>query len=313
MLHERKSRGRKFCLLGRSPRGGLPPIINSWFLFHCLLFVFAVSASSCSKDKLPPTTSQHSVNDSITVIAKPSWKRDIARLDLFIYEDRGIRKLTFHSTGGLTQKVLNPEVDFIAVAIANSPGHIDDASVGSFDAMEALCMSYRNELAEFPLMSGMAQAKPCDTLLLTLTPLLCEVHLASVDNLLEGRPLLRNPRVYFRYANASAQVLRQDGFRASETVESPEGLRSPELFFAYLPEPVGYFRCEPGITLYCYPNDSPFPTIGTPRTELILEAEADSLVLGFCKELPALARASSTPVRVVADDNSLVYCKKAEK
>ena len=148
---------------------------------------------------------------------------------------------------------------------------------------------------------------------ITLSPLLCAVQVQYVDNLLEGRPLLKSPRIFFRYANASAQVLRQDGFRASQTVESPVGLRSPELFFAYLPQDIGYYRCEPGITLYCYPNDSPFPTIGTPRTELVLEAESDSLTVGFSTVLPALARGGFTPVRVVADDNSLIYCKETEK
>ncbi|MBO4595636.1 MAG: hypothetical protein J5632_03390 [Bacteroidales bacterium] len=178
--------------------------------------------------------------------------------------------------------------------------------------MESLTMSYSSELSEAPLMSGMAQSKGADTVGITLTPLLCAIQITSVDNLLENRPLLKHPRFNFRYANASAQVLRQDGFRPSQTVESPVGMRSPELFLAYLHEDIGYNRCEPGITLCCYPNDSPFPTIGTPRTELILEAQADSLTLGFCTELPALHRGSITPVRVVADDNSLIYCKKSE-
>ena len=160
-------------------------------------------------------------------------------------------------------------------------------------------------------MSG-AQSCPSgtDTVRIRITPLLCEVRLLSVDNQLEGRPQLKNPRVFFRNANASAQVLRQDGFRPAQMVDSPEGLRSPELFLAYLNEDIGYFRCEPGVSLFCYPNDSPVATLGTPRTELVLEAESDGETLQFITGLPALRRGSSTGVHIIADDKSLYYCIK---
>ena len=309
MLHERKSRGRKSFLLGRPPRGTLPQLYAFWF--HCLLFVTAVSASSCSKDK-PSTTEPQLQADSISITLLPSWQVAMASLDLFIYDDSGIRPLLYHKgvTGACKSlKAPNPGADFIAVAIANTPGRINPEALGSFDAMENLSMSYSSELAEAPLMSGMAQAKGGSSLSIRLTPLLCAVQLESIDNLLEGRPLLRNPRVYFRYANASAQVLRQDGFRPSQTVESPQGLRSPELFCAYLGQDIGYFRREPGISLYCYPNDSPFATIGTPRTELILEAECEGETLGFATGLPALPRGSITHAHVVADDKHLIFCK----
>ena len=259
-------------------------------------------------------TSPKPAQDSITISLTPSWQVEMASLDLYIYDDSGIRPLLYHKaeTGMCKNlKAPNPGVDFIAVAIANSPGRMDAGALGSFDAMESLVMNYASELAGRPLLSGMAQGR--GDVVITLSPLLCAVQLQSVDNLLEGRPLLKSPRIFFRYANASAQVLRQDGFRASLTVESPVGLRSPELFFAYLPQDIGYYRSEPGITLYCYPNDSPFPTIGTPRTELVLEAESDSLTVGFSTVLPALPRGGFTPVRVVADDNSLIYCKETEK
>lgn len=237
----------------------------------------------------------------------------ILRLDLLIYEDHGIRRLLHHSrSSGTRLRLPYPGSDFIAVAIANSPGQIDPAALGSFDAAEALTMSYSNELAEAPLMSGTAQSSGSGTVFIRLTPLLCAVQLLSVDNCLQDRPLLKNPRVYFDYANASAQVLRQDGFRPSQTIESPAGLRSPELFFAALPEDIGYRRSEPGITLCCYPNDSPYATIGTPRTELVLEAEVEDGTVCFPTELPALPRGSVTGIRVVIDDNSPIYWKKSE-
>ena len=303
-----RSRYRKSCLQGRPPRGSLPHLFI-YYLFQCLLFVSAVSAPACSKHTPARQEAPPGQADSITITVQPSWPAEIVSLDIFIYEDRGIRRLIYHSN---KLRIPEPGVDFIAVAIANAPGRIDAAALGSFDAMEALTMNYSSELTQAPLMSGMVQSKGRDTVRIALTPLLCEVRLLSVDNLLEDRPLLRNPRVYFRGANEVAQVMRQDGFRPSRMVESPEGMRSPELFLAYLNEDIGYFRCEPGISLYCYPNDSPVATLGTPRTELVLEAEAGGETLCFPTELPALLRGSVTPVRVVIDDNSPIYCKKSE-
>lgn len=228
----------------------------------------------------------------------------IRSLDLFIYEDRGIRKLyTYIHIDSLIRPSAEsppfetgfvlPSGDYIAVALANCPSPPQIRALQSMDAMENLSVSYASETVAFPFMSGFCQFRAGYDARLHLSSLLCEVKIESVDNLMEGCPLLKNPRVYFRNANASAQVLRQDGFRPTQWMDDPAKMQSPELFIAALPEDIGRYRQEPGLSLHCYPNDSPYDGPGTPRTEIVLEAEKDGETLRFATSLPALMRGRS--------------------
>ena len=134
---------------------------------------------------------------------------DINCLDIFIYRDSGIKELLLHrrtdtlaGAGQLELDCTVGEGDCIAVVLASSPGHPSVASLQSFDAMERLQMSYAREHADFPFMSGMAQFHSPGRAVIKLTPLLCKVSVKSIDNCIEGQPLLRNPRIYLRNINA---------------------------------------------------------------------------------------------------------------
>lgn len=290
-----KSKGCNNRLSGRPPRSSL---LHKILISKCLLYLTAALAASCKSEKVPVSEWPLPGNSSRIVMESPL---DINCLDIFIYRDSGIKALLLHrrtdtlaGAGQLEMDCAVDECDCIAVVLASSPGHPSVASLQSFDAMERLQMSYAREHSDYPFMSGMAQFHSPGSAVIKLTPLLCKVSIKSIDNCIEGQPLLRNPRIYLRNINASAQVLRQDGFRPSETISPPGNLRSPELMFSQLGKEIGYHRQETDLNLYCYPNDSPYGGPGTPRTEIVFEADTQDGPYIHIEELPAIRRAEDT-------------------
>lgn len=274
----------------------------------------AVLAASCNRnERIEPSVSPG--EETLIELLSHSSIRD---MEIFLYEDWGIRKLQTHIHIDSTivqitdgQSIEIPvqlrSGDYLAVALANCPSTPDSRALQSLDAIEALTMNYAAEQCDYPFLSGYCHFKTGEECAVQLGSLLCPVHIVSIDNQLEEAPLIQNPRVYFRNASAIAQVLRQDGFRPTQWVDNPAGLRSPELFIAYLPHDIGYIRLETDITLYCYPNDSPYDGPGTPRTELILEGETDGETLRFVTKLPAIRRGRDCRVALSLSEWNVEY------
>ena len=129
-----------------------------------------------------------------------------------------------------------------------------------------------------------------------LTPLLSRVIISAVTNGLSDYELLENPQVRLHDLTPSAKVLQYEEFRPVETMES--GTLQP------LPCDIGFYTQYPNLSLYCYPNDTPETTLGTPRTSLEFTCKIKGLECSFPISLPPIPRNSITRVELTINGPS---------
>lgn len=182
----------------------------------------------------------------------------------------------------------------IVIAIANSPYEFNIKALQSFDSAELLTMYYRDENPQFPLMSAISYSDE-DSISLRLKALLCPVKVLSISN--STNKLLSHPRLSLRKINASAEMLRSDGFRPSITIDSPAEISHPQMMFSQLPLDLGSYTCHPMTTLYCYPQDAE-TSLGTPRTEIVLSAEVDGTTRHYATPLPKAGRGETIVINL---------------
>lgn len=152
-----------------------------------------------------------------------------------------------------------------AVAIVNSPRTFNRLAIDRYDSIELLCYEFEEDSSDAPLMSGACQLLPESSGHIQLTPLMSRVQLCEISNTMKGYARLEDPRIYLESMNSSAEIMRGSGFRPSETMEKP--LKKP------LPFDIGIFSQKPMTELFCYPNESPESTVGSPQTVFVLECE----------------------------------------
>ena len=182
----------------------------------------------------------------------------------------------------------------IIIAIANSPYEFNLKALQCFDSAELLTMYYRDENPQFPLMSAISFSHE-DSIFLKLKALLCPVKVLSISNSTDK--LLSHPRLSLRKINASAEMLRSDGFRPSITIDSPAEISHPQMMFSQLPLDLGSDTCHPMTTLYCYPQDTE-TSLGTPRTEIVLSAEVEGSTQHFATPLPKAGRGKTIVINL---------------
>lgn len=206
-------------------------------------------------------------------------------LDLFIYNADGVKDLLArYSFSGIPDSVsfTAPARAYTAVAIANSPMDFNPAATERYDSMELLWYSFEDDAPECPVMSGTCNIEPGNPCIIDLSPLMARVTLAEISNTMKGYIRLEEPRIRLENLNSGAEIMRFEGFRPSETIETGQELK--------LPCDIGIFKQNPMATLYCYPNDSPESTIGTPATVFVLECEINGETQRFSVNLPAIKR-----------------------
>lgn len=182
----------------------------------------------------------------------------------------------------------------IIIAIANSPYEFNLKALQCFDSAELLTMYYRDENPQFPLMSAISFSDE-DSIFLKLKALLCPVKVLSISNSTDK--LLSHPRLSLRKINASAEMLRSDGFRPSITIDSPAEISHPQMMFSQLPLDLGSDTCHPMTTLYCYPQDTE-TSLGTPRTEIVLSAEVEGSTQHYATPLPKAGRGETIVINL---------------
>lgn len=261
--------------------------------------VLVLSCEPIAKTSPSPLESP-STTDSVKINISASYP--IKTLDAFVYSDTWTRELQSHF-----RKVVHP-VQFCDVVIesfcqdkrlvfiANSPYEFNLESLKHYDSIELLQMNYADENPDYPLMSAVCTSMETSV---SLSPLLCPVDILSINNLTGAR--LRNPRLHLSGINPKAEVLRFSGFRPSETLDSPDELRYPQMMFQRLPQDIGLFCYYPKIRLFCYPNDSRSESIGTPRTSVVFEADTldsqgNMATVVRNIELPAIRRGGSNSI-----------------
>lgn len=266
----------QFFDFGRSSGRFFSKVFVSCFLLPALLaatvIAVAVTATACAGESgvsgiSSETLEPGQVKDTLHV--RVSARHPIKTLDIFVYRDRPTKPLETHVRveGSAVPGIPSESGDRIVAAVANSPAEFNLEALRSFDSIELLSMDYRLEDPAAPVMSGVL-ASASDTVDLPLTPLLCPILLVSVENALDT--LAEDVTVTLRQVNSRAEIFRSDGFRPTETVDTPQEAAHPEMMKARLPCDVGCYVQYPGLTLYGYPNDSQ-AVLGIPQTELVLD------------------------------------------
>lgn len=240
----------------------------------------------------------------------------IEKLDIFIYDSEGTRPLLSHQTltdGLAIQGSPHPtdgtapriplqghlELTFprtssssadgaIVVIIANCPKALNDQALARFDSMTLLEFALADDRPEAPLLTGMVNISA--DYQIELTPLLSRVIISAVTNGLSGYELLEDPQALLHDLTPSAKILQHEEFRPVEVIESsvPQSL----------PCDIGFYTQHPDLSLFCYPNDTPETTLGSPRTSLEFTCRIKGLECSFPITLPPITRNSITRVEI---------------
>ena len=264
--------------------------------------MLAVLPVSCQKlpaeapqpdeETAPPPAAVDSV---LTRVRLNAGGHAVRTLDLFVYDGGGTQALEKH----LLYDRLPDSLSFlttagekILVGIANSPRRFNLAALGRYDAMQKLAFSFSDDDPACPVL-GAAATTAGQAGALDLRSLLCRIVLRTVTNTLDGYELLEEPRVRLTDLPDNAEILREKDFRPTELLDAGP--------WAALPCDVGFFPQEPGISLWCYPNDTPEEILGVPRPSLEFECRIAGETCSFTVPLPPLPRGCSKEVDLTVD------------
>lgn len=286
----------------RHPSGS--PLLQLILLFSLLIPLPACLFCSCNKNDVEggldlveiPVDScsiclRFNISDHIA-----DTTHSIVKLDLLLYSADGIKPLVCKRCYDYlpdSVKIYCPRTEMIAVALANYPFELFRAAPERYDGAEQLNCSFEDDSPSQPIMSGVAVLGAGASGTVTLKPLMARIMLGIISNNMKKYVRLEDPRIYLESANAGAEILREGGFRPAELLQAPQ--KEP------LPYDIGVFPQSPGTQLYCYPNDSPEATIGTPATVLVLECEIKGATEQFRVSLPSIRRNTTTRVDISVD------------
>ena len=303
MKSQRNQSGRHGNFYSRRPPGSTLLRLFVSFCDLLLLLLPVCLTPSCKEPELPFThpsdevyvqadTSRFTVRFRVSD-ATADTLRHIGRTDIFVYDADGLRRiLVSRSYDFLPDSAVFfcPAKAVTVVAVANSPRDFNTSALERYDSIELLTYRFEEDSPEMPVMSGQKDLAAGESASLRLSPLLARIMLGEVSNKLKGYVRLEDPRIFLENINATAEVLRTEGFHPSETVRTPP-VRS-------LPYDIGIYSQSPGTELFCYPNDSEEATIGTPATEFVFECEVNGSTQQFRTALPAIRRNSTVHVDV---------------
>lgn len=237
----------------------------------------------------------------------------IDALDVFVYGGSGTRELEnyFHLGVGDMDVIdgmgcLSVESGSLGsrtvVVVANCPRSFNLKALAKMDSMELLEYEFMDEDTSKPLMSGCLTFEPGTfSYDLPLRPLLCEVVVNSVSNGLDDFTLLEEPSVRLCDMTPSARILQLQEFRPNEVISHGALLK--------LPNDIGFYTQKPDIKLWCYPNDTPETTLGSPHTSM----EFNCRILGedyvFPISLPPIGRGTRTSVDIIINGPDDCNCK----
>ena len=286
----------------RRPPGSA--LLQNLLLFSLLLIL----SPACQVHKNGPDEVQVEEGLEETALYRVSFSADsssrgyrlnIYRFDLLVFDADGLHSLERRfrlDTLPASLEFKARKGPLIAVALANASciGGLD--AVSRYEEAESLCAEFELEDPYAPLMSGTALLESAAVVLITLTPLMARVVLDEVCNCMTGYRRLEDPVIYLDNTAAFAEVLRTDGFRPSEFI--PSARKRP------LPFDIGILPQHPRAELFCYPNDAPSSSPGTPATVFVLEATVDGTPCRFPLSLGPVHRGGTVRLHLLVNSPS---------
>lgn len=228
----------------------------------------------------------------------------VHNLDLLVYDEDGVGSLeSWTRFNSLPDSivVIGTKRAKTVVAIANSPRSFSRAAIERYDSIRLLSYDFDEDSPEAPLMSGTCSLVPDRPGHISLIPLMSRVLLCEVSNTMKGYARLEDPRIYLENMNAAAEILRNSDFRPSEVIDAENKVR--------LPYDIGLFSQQLGIPLYCFPNESPESTVGSPQTVFVLECEIHGNTCRFPVTLNGLGRNKTLRLDIAIAGPELYDCK----
>ena len=212
-------------------------------------------------------------------------------LDIFFFRDDPLERLDAYQR-------LSPDNPCVAAStrgarimavLANSSRDIYSwADINSFEGLQGITVSLEEEKVSHPVMSAVEKIDAgsgavCE---IALEPLLCEIMLESISCDFSGKTyegcLLEDACVYLTNVNARCSPFAQE-YQSISSVINSGGLcdedlarmSTPSMLYADLPEAIGAGVSHPSLHFYCYPNQAPSESLGTPWTRLVIEGTLD--------------------------------------
>ena len=213
----------------------------------------AVMVLICACTQAPSLHSDPSKTDSLTIHICSALPYH--HIDIFIFADTLTRLLESHTRVGSDPFLKLPagRGDKLIVALADVRGSFGSTLPERYSTMERLTMNYADEDPGAPLQAGQGSGGTGRTVELNILPLLCPVSIRSIS-IAADAPLC-GAVAQLERVNASAEILRMDGFHPGSTIDSPAGLANPLMMLRELPEDIGSNPMPTDIILWCYPNE----------------------------------------------------------
>ena len=284
--------------LSSGPNRAETPLLALLSVLSCLLFPTGTMVSCGTADPFSSGTDVTTtifLPDLLVASEYPTKAAyagygDIARLDVFVFNDDGIRRMdsycSFDRPDTPYLDINSSAGDKLVVVLANCIGHSFTADeFRSYESLGNLMWRLEDEDPARPVMSGECQisAGAAGYTALQLTPLLSDVCLDHLKVDFSGRGYrsrtLENCRVFLTNLSGSCEIMRRDGFRITELENA--GVLDPE-FLARMKHPEMVSRnAIPGywapVDLYCYPNDSAEDGPGSPHTRMVVQGDIDGV------------------------------------
>ncbi|MCQ2153505.1 MAG: hypothetical protein MJY44_02885 [Bacteroidales bacterium] len=242
-------------------RGHSPKAALATFQSICLLSFPVLAVNRCTTDRPEEPESGDdipAVRHSLRLRAEAGW--DLARLDVFIYEDDGIPALdtlcTSFSGAPTTslEAVLEVREGTKRIyTVANSPYDFNAAAIKNAEAVESLTYDFADDRPEAPISTGYAliDCQTDTTLTIRLQKIMCTIEIGHISNSLGDRIL--SPVIRLEDAARSAEAFRQTGFHPGEYIT--DSILLKERMTIGLEE-INTAGTYVGKRLYCYPNES---------------------------------------------------------
>lgn len=278
--------GRKFFLFF---------FLNRKVLFAYALLILLPAFLSCTEkdtDFLSGSALQAEAGITIDAAVPVSETAEAGCIDIFIFNNDSLGWLdsyqrfnTGFSSGPLT--AASRKGDKIIVAVANSANEKSDwSSISSLEGMMKSTASIWEEDPASPVMCGTAEVSMGEetSCSIEMVPLLSEIKVNSLCCDFTGRPyedeVLSDIKIYLINVNAAVPIFHEEDFMPTEIInaaglseEDMARISHPEMLSCRMDSQVGNNTVYPGISLYCFPNDCPEQSLGSPFTRLVIEGK----------------------------------------